>query len=118
MVALLNMEDGGGINRGYQGTAYTSSLASPAQSSHMRIGIIGSGKMGTGLGRLWAKSGHNVMFSYSRRPESLKDPGQEVGSHARPAHLKRRFGLGMFYLSQLPDFRGAGSLKITSPQTY
>lgn len=49
----------------------------------MRIGIIGSGKMGAGLGRLWAKHGHYVMFSYSPRPEKLQDLVQEIGSHAR-----------------------------------
>jgi steroid delta-isomerase-like uncharacterized protein len=49
----------------------------------MDIGIIGSGKMGTGLGRLWAKHGHHVMFSYSRRPEKLENLALEIGSHAR-----------------------------------
>jgi predicted dinucleotide-binding enzyme len=49
----------------------------------MKIGIIGSGKMGTGLGRLWAQNGHYVMFSYSRRPEKLQDLVREIGSHAR-----------------------------------
>jgi len=48
----------------------------------MRIGIIGSGKMGSGLGRLWAKRGHYVKFSYSRRPERLLELAQEIGSHA------------------------------------
>jgi 8-hydroxy-5-deazaflavin:NADPH oxidoreductase len=49
----------------------------------MDIGIIGSGKMGTGLGRLWAKHGHHVMFSYSRRPAKLENLVLEIGSHAR-----------------------------------
>src|SRR4030095_2002058 len=49
----------------------------------MNIGIIGSGKMGTGLGRLWAKHGHHVMFSYSRRPQKLEHLVLEMGSHAR-----------------------------------
>ena len=49
----------------------------------MDIGIIGSGKMGTGLGRLWAKLGHHVMFSYSRRSQKLEDLVLEIGSHAR-----------------------------------
>ena len=49
----------------------------------MDIGIIGSGKMGTGLGRLWAKHGHHVMFSYSRTPDKLENLVLEIGSHAR-----------------------------------
>lgn len=36
----------------------------------MRIGIIGSGKMGSTLGTLWGKAGHEVFFS-SRQPEEL-----------------------------------------------
>jgi predicted dinucleotide-binding enzyme/predicted ester cyclase len=49
----------------------------------MDIGIIGSGIMGTGLGSLWAKHGHHVMFSYSRRSEKLENLVLEIGSHAR-----------------------------------
>jgi len=49
----------------------------------MNIGIIGSGRMGAGLGRLWAKHGHHVMFSYSRRPDKLENLMLEIGSHAR-----------------------------------
>ena len=77
------MEDGGGIDRRFQGTAYTSSLASPAQSSQCGLELLVR-ENGAGLGRLWAKSGHNVMFTYSRMPEKLKDLEQEIGSHARP----------------------------------
>ena len=32
----------------------------------MKIGILGSGLMGGTLGRLWAASGHQVTFAYSR----------------------------------------------------
>ncbi|PYS49239.1 MAG: hypothetical protein DMG13_23915 [Acidobacteria bacterium] len=49
----------------------------------MNIGIIGAGKMGAGLGRLWAKHGHHVMFSYSRTPEKLDKLVREIGAHAR-----------------------------------
>lgn len=37
----------------------------------MHIGIIGCGNMGGGLGRIWAKKGHAVIFSYSRSREKL-----------------------------------------------
>lgn len=36
----------------------------------MRIGIIGSGMMGSTLGKLWAAQGHEVVYS-SRHPEQL-----------------------------------------------
>jgi predicted dinucleotide-binding enzyme len=38
----------------------------------MNIGIIGSGNMGGGLGKLWANKKHRIIFSYSRDPEKLK----------------------------------------------
>src|SRR5512145_3352815 len=37
----------------------------------MKIGIIGTGNMGSALGRLWAAKGHQIMFG-SRNPESVK----------------------------------------------
>src|SRR5437899_12793517 len=62
-----------------------------------RIGIIGSGKMGAGLGRPWPKHGHYAMVSYSRSPEKLQDLVREMGSQARyrPAH--NRTALVMYH---------------------
>ncbi|MDP2158437.1 MAG: NADPH-dependent F420 reductase [Nitrospirota bacterium] len=37
----------------------------------MKIGVIGSGNMGSGLGKIWAMKGHSVIFSYSRSQEKL-----------------------------------------------
>ena len=37
----------------------------------MRVGILGSGLMGGKLGTLFAKAGHDVVFSYARRPRKL-----------------------------------------------
>ena len=34
----------------------------------MRVGILGSGLMGGKLGTLFARAGHEVVFSYSRTP--------------------------------------------------
>jgi predicted dinucleotide-binding enzyme len=49
----------------------------------MRIGILGSGLMGAKLGTLFARSGHEVVFSYSRRRETLESLAREAGSRAR-----------------------------------
>jgi predicted dinucleotide-binding enzyme len=38
----------------------------------VNIGIIGSGNMGTGLGKIWLEKGHTVMYSFSHSPEKLK----------------------------------------------
>ena len=39
-------------------------VAAPAFAQNpMKIGVIGSGRIGSTLGGLWAKAGHEVMFS-------------------------------------------------------
>lgn len=48
----------------------------------LKIATIGSGKVGTALGTVWAKAGHPVMFS-SRHPESLKDVVAGAGPNAK-----------------------------------
>lgn len=48
----------------------------------MNIGIIGSGNVGSTLGELWAKAGHQVMFSFSRHPERLQTLAERIGSNA------------------------------------
>jgi predicted dinucleotide-binding enzyme len=44
----------------------------------MKIGIIGAGKVGGGLGRLWVRVGHQVLFS-SRHPKRLRVLVEEAG---------------------------------------
>lgn len=48
----------------------------------VKIGIIGSGNVGGTLGTLWAKAGHDILFS-SRHPDELADLVHRVGPHAR-----------------------------------
>ncbi|MBD2465942.1 NAD(P)-binding domain-containing protein [Oscillatoria sp. FACHB-1407] len=48
----------------------------------MKIGIIGSGNIGGTVGKLWAKAGHQVLFS-SRNPEKLSSLIAEAGSNAQ-----------------------------------
>src|SRR5919205_37145 len=49
----------------------------------MRIGILGSGLMGGKLGTLFARAGHEVVFSYSRSPKKLERLAREAGGAAR-----------------------------------
>jgi hypothetical protein len=49
----------------------------------MRIGILGSGLMGGKLGTLVARAGHEVIFSYSRSQEKLKQLARNAGGNAR-----------------------------------
>ncbi|MBE9140711.1 NADPH-dependent F420 reductase [Nodosilinea sp. LEGE 07088] len=48
----------------------------------MKIGIIGAGNMGSGLGKIWAENGHKLMFSYSRDTPKLEKIAQSVGNNA------------------------------------
>ena len=49
----------------------------------MRIGILGSGLMGSKLGTIFARAGHDVVFSYSTSERKLKRLSRESGGHAR-----------------------------------
>lgn len=49
----------------------------------MKIGIIGAGNVATGLGKLWAKNGHELFFSYSRDTEKLKQTALAVSPTAK-----------------------------------
>jgi len=58
----------------------------------MRIGILGSGLMGGKLGTLFARAGHEVVFSYSRSQQKLKKLARDAGKNARagtPAEAAR-----------------------------
>jgi predicted dinucleotide-binding enzyme len=48
----------------------------------MRVGILGSGLMGAKLGTLFARAGHDVVFSYSRSPRKLARLVREAGKNA------------------------------------
>lgn len=49
----------------------------------MRIGIFGSGLMGGKLGTLFARAGHDVVFSYARSQKKLERLAREAGTSAR-----------------------------------
>ena len=49
----------------------------------MRIGIVGSGVIGGTVGGLWARAGHEPLFSFSRRPDRLADLARATGGGAR-----------------------------------
>src|SRR6202162_1182623 len=58
----------------------------------MRVGILGSGLMGGKLGTLFARAGHDVVFSYARSEQKLKKLAREAKGAARagtPAEAAR-----------------------------
>jgi predicted dinucleotide-binding enzyme len=70
----------------------------------MRIGILGSGLMGGKLGTIFARAGHEVVFSYARSMEKLNEArrtttrpslvycGDDKGSKGVAAELIRDVG--------------------------
>jgi len=58
----------------------------------MRVGILGSGLMGGKLGTLFARAGHEVVFSYARSRAKLEALARDAGKTARagtPAEAAR-----------------------------
>src|ERR1700751_1588452 len=58
----------------------------------MRIGILGSGLMGGKLGPIFARAGHEVVFSYARSSRKLKKLARDAAPNARagtPAEAAR-----------------------------
>ena len=49
----------------------------------MRVGILGSGLMGSKLGTIFARAGHDVVFSYARSKKKLEKLAREAGGRAR-----------------------------------
>jgi predicted dinucleotide-binding enzyme len=82
----------------------------------MRIGILGSGLMGGKLGTIFARAGHEVVFSYSRDPRKLERLAREAGRNARagtPREAARDADavLVAVHWSRIPDvLRQAGDL--------
>ncbi|HYC15898.1 MAG TPA: NADPH-dependent F420 reductase [Pseudolabrys sp.] len=58
-----------------------------------RIGVIGSGHIGSTIGGLWIKKGHPVAFS-SRHPEELKSLVAELGSLAQAGTVEEAIKFG------------------------
>ncbi len=49
----------------------------------MRVGILGSGLMGGKLGTIFARAGHEVVFSYARSEKKLEKLARDAGGKAR-----------------------------------
>lgn len=70
-------------------------------ASPMKIGIIGSGNIGSTLGTLWVKAGHQVLFS-SRHPENLKQLVDGLGPLARAGTVSEAIAFGDAILIAVP----------------
>ena len=69
----------------------------------MKIGIIGTGKMGSGLGRVWAAAGHQVFFG-SRDTDKAKALAAEVGAGLQGGTFEQAAEFGDIVLLSVPGF--------------
>ncbi len=76
-----------------------------AQSKPMKIGVIGSGRIGSTIGGLWVKAGHEVMFS-DRDQEQVKRAidglGPELKAKARAGSVHEAATFGDAVLIAVP----------------
>ena len=68
----------------------------------MNIGIVGSGNIGSTLGRLWARKGHKVLFSFSHDRETLERLAEECGNGSRAATPYEAVSLSEVVLFSVP----------------
>jgi predicted dinucleotide-binding enzyme len=67
----------------------------------LKIGIIGTGRIGGSLARHWAKAGHELMIS-SRHPDQLKPLAAELGSKVRVGTPEQAAAFGDVILVSVP----------------
>src|SRR5258708_6087542 len=67
----------------------------------MKIGVIGSGRIGSTIGGLWVKAGPEVMFS-DRDPEQVKRAIEGLGPRARAGSVTEAVAFGDAILIAVP----------------
>lgn len=83
------------------GLPLPAAIAVAAGQKRMKIGIIGSGRIGGTLGTLWVKAGHEVLFS-SRHPEQLEELAASLGPAARAGMPREAAAFGEVVLISVP----------------
>ncbi len=76
----------------------------------MKIGIIGSGRIGSALGRRWAEAGHAVCFG-SREPAKATALAAEVGHGAKGGSVVDAAAFGEAVLLAVPWSAARGVLQ-------
>ena len=79
----------------------TAGIVNAVDSQKIKIGIIGSGHVGSALGGVWAKAGNEVMFS-SRNLDNDKKLAAEIGANARAGTPQEAAAFGQVILFAVP----------------
>jgi 8-hydroxy-5-deazaflavin:NADPH oxidoreductase len=106
MKAHPTLENRRGFLRAAAATLMLSSLpftarGASAPAGKMKIGIVGSGRVGGTLGRIWAGAGHSVMFS-SLDLEHDRKLAAEVGANASAGTPREAAKFGDVLLVSVP----------------
>jgi predicted dinucleotide-binding enzyme len=76
-------------------------VAMGADGEKVKIGIIGSGNVGSALGDVWARAGHEVMFS-SRHLDHDKMHAAAIGANAKAGTPQEAASFGQVLLFAVP----------------
>ena len=76
-------------------------FAARAATDKLKIGTVGSGRVGGALGAVWVKAGHEVMFS-SRDLEADKKLAASLGPNARAGTPREAAAFGEVLLISVP----------------
>jgi 8-hydroxy-5-deazaflavin:NADPH oxidoreductase len=80
----------------------------------MKIGIIGAGKVGGSLGKIWARAGHQVFFS-SRHPDRLEELVEQAGLEAFCGNVAEAARFGEVVLLSTNFWNVDDALEATGP---
>ena len=83
------------------GPLLLSGAAVAAGDTKPKIGVIGSGNVGSALGRVWANAGHQVMFA-SRNLDHDKKLAASIGANARAGTAAEAATFGDVLLFAVP----------------
>jgi len=92
----------------------------------MKIGIIGAGNIGRAIARHLTRSGHDVILSNSRGPESLKSLVAELGQKAKAGTVEEAGAAPVVFLAvtwaqlpaalaRFPAWKGRIAVDTTNP---
>jgi predicted dinucleotide-binding enzyme len=76
-------------------------LSTRAASAKMKIGIVGSGKVGSAIGSTWVRAGHSVMFS-SRNIDHDKALAARLGANALAGTPRQAAAFGEVVMISVP----------------
>lgn len=78
----------------------------------MKVGVIGSGRIGGNVGRLLARAGHEVLFSFSHEQAKLQSLAAETGNGSRAGTPREAAESGEAVLLAVPWWEIDNSLRI------